>query len=235
MALKFKITKEEFDALDPSLQAHYKGDGAGYVLDTDAQSDDTTALRNAHERTKEELRQLRADETERLRLAEERIREELRANGNTAELERRLTQEREQLRTELTQQTERRTQQLSRVLVQDRAQSLARELSGDSWMVILPHIQSRLTADLDSDVPACKVIAADGQPSTLSVDDLKKEFLNNPAFASIIVGVNSSGGGAGRKTGGDASKKPEDYSQQERIELYQSNPDEYRRLFPVRN
>lgn len=235
MALKFKITKEEFDALDPSLQAHYKGDGAGYVLDTDAQSDDTTALRNAHERTKEELRRLREEEAERLRLAEERIREELRTNGNTAELERRLTAEREQLRTELTQQTERRTQQLSRVLVTERAESLARELCGDSWVVILPHIQSRLTADLDSDVPACKVIAADGQPSTLSIADLKKEFLNNPAFASIIVGVNSSGGGAGRKPGGDASKKPEDYSQAERVELYNSNPDEYRRLFPVRN
>lgn len=239
MALKHKITKEEFDQLDPVIQAEYKGDGAGYVLDTDAHSDDTTALRNAHERTKEELRQLRdAQETERQRIAretEERIREELRSTGNTTELERRLTAEREQLRTELTQQTERRTQQLSRVLVQDRAQAMARELSGDAWPVMLPHIQNRLVADLDSDIPACKVVSADGQPSTLTVEDLKKEFLNNPAFASIIVGVSSSGGGAGRKTGGDASKKPEEYSQQERIDLYNSNPTEYARLFPARN
>lgn len=239
MTLHFKITKEEFDKLDPVIQAEYKGDGAGYVLDTDAQSDDTTALRNAHERTKEELRRLREDqETERQRVAretEERIREELRANGNTAELERRLTAEREQLRTELTEQTERRTRQLSNVLVKERAESLARELCGDSWVVILPHIQSRLVADLDADIPTCKVVAADGQPSTFTIEDLKKEFLNNAAFASIIKGVDSSGGGAGRtNNGGGATKKPEEYTQQERTDLYNSNPDEYRRLFPIR-
>lgn len=235
MALKFKITKEEFDALDPLIQAEYKGDGAGYVLDTDVQNQDTTALVNAHSRVKDELRQLRETEAQRLREAEERIREELRASGNTTELERRLTAEREQLRSALTADVERRTQQLSQVLVRDRAQALARELSGDAWAVMLPHIQSRLVADLDSDIPACKVVAADGQPSTLTVEDLKKEFLNNPAFASIIKGVDSTGGGAGRKPGGNASKKPEEYTQQERIDLFNSNRADYDRLFPARN
>lgn len=235
MALKVKITKDEFDALDPVLQAEYKGDGAGYILDADVQSADTTALVNAHNRTKEELRVLREAQEERIREAEERAREELRKSGNTTELERRLTEEREQLRREKDADILKRTQQLSRVLVSDRAQILARELSGEAWAVMLPHIQSRLVADLDSDIPACKVVAADGQPSTLSIEDLKKEFLNNPAFASIIVGVDSSGGGAGRKPGGNASKKPEEYSQQERIDLYNSNPAEYHRVFPVQN
>lgn len=235
MALKVKISKEEFDALDPVLQAEYKGDGAGYILDADVQDADTTALANAHARTKEELRQYREQEAERLRIAEERIREELRSTGNTAELERRLTEERETLRREKDADILKRTLQLSKVLVNDRAQALARELSGEAWSVMLPHIQTRLVADLDSDTPACKVIAADGQPSTLSIEDLKKEFLNNPAFASIIVGVNSSGGGAARNTGGNASKKPEEYSQQERIDLYNSNPAEYNRLFPAQN
>lgn len=235
MALKYKITKVEFDALDPLIQAEYKGDGAGYVLDTDVQNEDTTALKNANERNKEELRRMREEQAERDRATEERIRAELRTSGNTEELERRLTAEREQLRTELTAQTERRTQQLSRILVQDRAAALARELSGAAWPVMLPHIQSRLVADLDSDTPACKVVAADGQPSTLSIEDLKKEFLNNPAFASIIVGIDSSGGGANRNPGSGASKKPEEYTQQERIDLYKSNPAEYNRLFPAKN
>jgi hypothetical protein len=235
MALKFKITKEEYDALDPLIQAEYKGDGAGYVLDTDVQNQDTAALVAAHTRVKEELRVQREQEAERLRQAEERIRQELRDSGNTTELERRLTEERESLRREKDVVIDRRTQQLSRVLVQDRAAALARELSGDAWLVMLPHIQSRLVADLDSDVPACKVIAADGQPSTLTIEDLKKEFLNNSAFASIIKGVDSSGGGAGRKNGGNASKKPEEYSQQERIDLFNTNRAEYDRLFPVKN
>lgn len=239
MALKYKITKAEYDALDPIIQAEYKGDGAGYVLDTDAGSDDTTALRNAHARTKEELRLLReSQEAERLRIAtetEERIRQELRASGNTEELENRYRQERETLRSEMTGSIEKRNQQLTRVLVADRAQSLARELCGDAWAVMLPHIQCRLTADLDAEVPACKVLTAAGQSSTLSLEDLKKEFLNNPAFASIIVGVDSSGGGATRKKPGAAGKKPEEYTQDERIELFNTNPVEFKRLFPAKN
>lgn len=239
MALKHKITKAEYDVLDPIIQAEYKGDGAGYVLDTDATSDDTTALRSALERNKTELRELRAQqESERERIAretEERIRDELRASGNTEELENRYRQERETLRTEMTGSIEKRNQQLTRVLVADRAQSLARELCGDAWAVMLPHIQCRLTADLDADVPACKVLTADGQSSTLSIEDLKKEFLNNPAFASIIVGVDSSGGGATRKKPGAAGKKPEEYTQQERIDLFNTNRAEYDRLFPVKN
>lgn len=235
MALKYKITKDEFDALDPLIQAEYKGDGAGYILDTDVQNQDTTALVNAHQRVKDELKRLKDEQEERDRQTEQRIRDELRTSGNTTELERRLTAERETLRSTMQQDVDRRTQQLSRVLVQDRAANLARELSGAAWQVMLPHVQGRLVADLDSDTPACKVIAADGQPSTLSIEDLKKEFLNNPAFASIIVGVDSSGGGANRNPGGNASKKPEEYSQDERVALYQSNPAEYNRLFPVKN
>lgn len=235
MALKGKITKTEFDALDPLIQAEYKGDGAGYVLDTDIQNDDTTALVNAHQRVKDELKALKDAQAEHDRQTEQRVRDELRTSGNTAELERRLTDEREALRTSLTADVNRRTQQLSRVLVQDRAATLALELSGAAWQVMLPHVQSRLVADLDSETPACKVVAADGQPSTLSIEDLKKEFLNNPAFASIIVGVDSSGGGANRNLGGNASKKPEEYSQEERVALYQSNRAEYDRLFPVKN
>lgn len=235
MALHAKITKEQFDALPDAIKEHYKGDGAGYVLETDTVPEDIAPLRNALDRTKEELKKLKDEQADRIREAEERAREELRKSGNTTELERRLTEERETLRREKDADIEKRTQQLSRILVQDRAAALARDLSGDAWQVMLPHVQSRLVADLDSDTPACKVVAADGQPSTLSIEDLKKEFLNNPAFASIIVGVDSSGGGAGRKPGGNASKKPEDYSQQERIDLYNSNPAEYTRLFPVQN
>lgn len=235
MALNAKITKEQYDALPEAIKEHYKGDGAGYVLETDTVPEDIAPLRNALDRTKEELRQMREAQEERDRQTEQRIRDELRTSGNTTELERRLTQERETLRTQLTADVDRRTQQLSRVLVQDRAAALARELSGDAWLVMLPHIQSRLVADLDSDVPACKVVAPDGQPSTLTVEDLKKEFLNNPAFASIIKGVDSSGGGAGRNKGGNATKKPEDYNQQERIDLFHTNRAEYDRLFPVKN
>lgn len=235
MALKVKITKEEYDALPDVLKAEYKGSGAGYVLDTDFVPEDVAPLRNALERVREENRQMREAQNERDRQTEERLREELRTSGNTEELERRLTQEREQLREQLTGNISRRDQQLSRILVDDRAESMSRDLAGENWALLLPHIKMRLRADLDGDTPTCKVCSADGQPSTLSLADLKQEFLQNALFATILVGVNSSGGGTARNPGGGATKKPNEYTESERIALYNSNPAEYNRLFPATN
>lgn len=232
MALKVKITKDEYDALPEVLKAEYKGDGAGYVLQTDFVPEDVAPLRNALERTRDELRQLRETEAEKVREAEQRIRDELRASGNTEELERRYTAERETLRSELSGRVGVREQQLTRLLVDERANSMAVKLAGKNSFIILPHIKQRLRAVFDGEDAVCKVVTGDGQPSTLTVDDLEKEFLNNPLFASILTGVDSSGGGAVRNTGGGASKKPSEYTMTERNEMYRTNRAEFDRLFP---
>lgn len=232
MALKVKITKEEFDALPEVLKAEYKGDGAGYVLDTDFVPEDVAPLRNALERVREENRLMREAEDKKVREAEQRIRDELRASGNTEELERRFTAERETLRTELSSRVGVREQQLTRLLVDERAQSMAVKLAGVNAPILLPHIKMRLRAEFDGDDAVCKVVSADGQPSTLTVADLEKEFLNNKLFASILIGVDSSGGGAARNQGGGASKKPNEYTTEERNDLYRNNRAEFDRLFP---
>ena len=237
MALKRKITKEEFDALPDVLKAEYKGDGAGYVLDTEA-DDDTSALKNALQREKEErarlaeeARTLREANAERLRTEEQRIRDGIMAGGNVTEIRAALEQEREQLRTELTGTIGNKDKIIAKLLVDDKAQALASQLAGERAALLLPHIRSRLSADFTGDEPRCVVIAENGGPSTLSIEDLKKEFLNNKLFATILVGVNSSGGATDRTGGGGAPKKPQDYTAQERNELFRTNREEFDRLF----
>lgn len=231
MALKRKITKEEYDALSDVLKAEYKGDGAGYVLDTEP-DEDTAPLRSALERVKEEARLLREANAERERTEAQRIREGILAGGNVDEIRSALEQEREQLRSELTGQISAKDQVIGRLLVDDRANNIAIKLAGKHARLILPHIRARLKVDFTGEDPRAVVVTEAGQPSTLSIDDLEKEFLKNPDFASILVGVDSSGGGASRDTGGGASKKPNEYTEAERRDLYNNNRAEFNRIFP---
>lgn len=238
MLLK-KITKEQYDALPEVLQNEYKGDGAGYVLDTDDKSDDTTSLKNALERVKEEKRLsdeaariLREEKAERERTEQERIREGILAGGNVAEIRATLEQEREQLRASKDADLDKKNKFIGKLLVDDRANTMAIKLAGKHAKLLLPHIKVRLQADFSGDEPRAVVVTESGGPSTLSIEDLEKELLLNPDFASILIGVDSSGGDTSRTSGGDASKKPNEYTEAERIALYTSDPAKFHRLFP---
>lgn len=69
---------------------------------------------------------------------------------------------------------------------------MAAELGGESATLLEPHLRTRLRYD-DGKV---KVTDSEGSLTVSSIDDLAKEFKNNPAFATVIVGSRSSGGGA---------------------------------------
>lgn len=86
------------------------------------------------------------------------------------------------------------------------AASLAIPGSAD---VLLPHIRNRLSVEYKDGVPVTVVKDASGKPSAMTVEELKAEFLANPAFAPIIAGSKASGGGAsggGRANGGAGAK-----------------------------
>jgi len=86
------------------------------------------------------------------------------------------------------------------------ALKLAAEMSiPGSADAMLPHIKSRLTTEIHEGKPVLRVLDADGKPSALSIDDLRKEFENNKAFAPLLIGSHASGGGAvnnGKEGGG---------------------------------
>lgn len=237
MSLKRKITKAEYDALTDVRKELYTASGDNFILDAEP-DDDVSELLRARDREKADaaeakrlLAELQAEKDERLRLERDGLLDDATKSKDIDKLQKIWTEERDQREAAHTAKLTQREKQLQKLLVDDRAEAISKELSPNAWEVLLPHIKMRLAADLDSDSPAVKVLTIDGQPSTLNVEELKKEFLSKPAFASILGGVNSSGSGATGNGGGGASKKPSEYTEAERVELYRTNPGEFARLF----
>ena len=95
---------------------------------------------------------------------------------------------------------------LDRLLRVNVAQAIASEIAlQGSDSLLLPHILARLGVEVRDGKRTTVVVDAAGRPSTMTQDDLKKEFIGNKAFAPVIAGTKASGGGAaGAKAGGGA-------------------------------
>lgn len=212
MKLKRKITK--LDEVDEKYRGLYKQEGDAYVLDVDGIEGDTGgedlgALKRAkdHEKEQRKAAELRARELE----AElDELRDGAsRKSGDVAALEESWKAKLAKREGELQSQIDALSGNLQTILVDNVAQSLAAEISS-APKVIMPHIRSRLKAELVDGKAVTKVLDAEGKASASTLDELKSEFVNNKEFASIIVGSKASGGGAsGGQGGGGAPAKPD--------------------------
>lgn len=81
------------------------------------------------------------------------------------------------------------------------AASLAAELFVNPALG-LPHVLPRLAVAEEGEDYTVKVLGDDGKPSALTLDDFKKELLQNKDLAPILRGTRASGGGAGGGQGG---------------------------------
>jgi hypothetical protein len=179
MAMRFKLTKAQYDKLTPEFQGEYvAGETDGeFILDVAdfPQGEDVgpikralDAERNAHKTTKTKLS-----------AAEAAIAEMPDVGALTAEHER----------------TNGKLKTFAeKTLVDNAALALATKIS-TSPSLLLPHIRSRLIADMSGDEPVTKVLGADGKPADLTIDKLGEEFVANKEFAAIIKASSGSGGG----------------------------------------
>lgn len=205
MALKRKITAEAYEALKDDIKAEYKKEpnGTAYVLDTD----DATELQNALQHTRAEI--AAANE----KIAETtRARDALQAKidaGNHSELVKKgdveaLTKSYDQKLAAAQTEYSTSTKKLRDMIVNTSVDSAANKLAGEisaSPTIMLPHIKTRLVCELDGDAPVLKVLGKDGKASALTLDDLKKEFLTDKEFSSIIIGSRASGSAPPSKPG----------------------------------
>jgi hypothetical protein len=179
MAIRFKVTKAQYEKLTPELQSEYiAGEGDGeYVLDvTDLPTPEDVgpvkraleAERTAHKATKTALSEAKA----------------------TIDA----TPDIETLKAEHAKETGKLKTFAEKTLVDNAALALATKIS-TSPALLLPHIRLRLIADMTGDEPVTKVIGADGKPTDLTIDKLGEEFVANKDFATIIKASNGSGGG----------------------------------------
>jgi hypothetical protein len=87
-------------------------------------------------------------------------------------------------------------------VLQTTVDSLATELFDKNAVIGKPHIAARLKIEVENGEHVVKVLGKDGKPSALTVDDLKKEVLQDKTFSGILVGSRASGGGASGGQGG---------------------------------
>lgn len=179
MALRFKLSKAQYDNLTPELQAEYiAGEAEGeYVLDVSdlPKGEDVApvkraleAERAAHKATKTALGEAKA------------------TIENAPDIE--------TLKAQHAAETGKLKTFAEKTLVDNAALALATKISTSPGL-LLPHIRSRLVTDMSGDEPVTKVLGADGKPSELSIDKLGEEFVANKDFAAIIKASNGSGGG----------------------------------------
>jgi len=234
MALKTKITKSEHDALSDELKLHYKADGDNFLLE----SDEANELRRAKERSDQE-RETYRQQAETLKRekdeAEDRARaaalEKAKKDKDIEALENSWKADKEAAVNAEKAVTEKREKQLREILEENEALRIASEIS-TLPKLIAPLLRNRLRAELDGDKPFTRVLDEAGQPTAKTLEELKREFVDNKEFASIIKGTNASGGGAGGdgNSGGGADKKFSDLSEAERVEMHRTNPEKYREL-----
>lgn len=196
MALKRKITKAEYDKLSTEIKTEYVADGDDFKLDIAGEADeDTGALKRAKDREA----QLRREAEKRAKEAEDKLAgiegDDARKKGDIATLEKAWQKKLDDAKAEADAKISKYENNIRATLVDNVATKLAAEIS-TSPALILPHIKARLVADLDGDTPTTKVLGKDGKPSNVTLDDLRKEFVDNKDFATIIRASKASGGGA---------------------------------------
>lgn len=227
MALKKKLTKEQFAALSADLQKEYKADGESFVLDVEGDdSVDWQKKRNIEAEHREKAERKAA-------ALQDQVDGLLRGaipKDDVAALE-------TSWKTKLTDAETKHAHEIAELngviatsTVTNVANDVAQIFLAPAAMV--PMIRGRLKSEIVNGVATTRVLDKNGQPSALTVEDLKNEFKADASLAPVIVGSKASGGGAGGSGSqpGAGGKKLKDMNEQERTKLYKENPAEFKRL-----
>ncbi len=209
MALKKKITKEEFDKLSDVLKAEYKADGNDYVLDVDG-DEDTGALKRAKDREKQRADDLDKQIKELQKKLDDLDTNDARKRGDIDTLTKSYEKKIEDLKAELNGKLSKSQEFAKKTLLDGTAMKLATKISTVPGLMAKA-IKDRLAVDFEGDEPTLRILDNEGKISALKIEDLEKEFLTNKEFASILIGSKASGGGApkgGSKIGSAEDGKP---------------------------
>jgi len=215
MALKKKITKAEFEKLAEHFKVEYKEDGENYILDLDGE-EDTGALKRALDREKQEAKEAKQALKDAQKKLDELDNTDARKRGDIEMLEKSWKAKLEARETELSGKIEKLQGATKKSLLVGTADKIASEISTVPALMAKV-IRERLHVDFDGEEATLKVLDANGQISALTIEELKKEFLTNKDYASIITGSKATGGGASgadKKGGGAAPDSQTDFSKQ---------------------
>lgn len=198
MKLKRKISQSELEQLTKEVQELYTKVGDEFVLNLDDTAFET--LKAEKKSAEEKLAKYEQEEEERIRKAEERAKkkaqeeyEKAKGDKDVEAIEKSWTDKYSKLETEFKGLQEKHNGYVTKSLVETAVTAMANEISTHPSL-ISPHIRSRLGVDLTGDSPKLVVLDENGQRSALTVDELKKSFVDNKEFSAIIKATSANGG-----------------------------------------
>lgn len=222
MSLKYKL--DSLDGLDDATKALYEKKGDKYVLKIEGgpEDGDVTGLKNKVEDLlgqQSELKKKLKEKEDAESAAKEEARKALEEaalkkgdiEGVRKSADERVANKEKEVRGELEPKLQKQDKTIRRLLVDNVAKTFAGKiaLKGSESLLELAALQ-RLDVDERDGELVTVIKGADGKASTMSLDDLEKEFRGNAAFAPVIAGSQGSGGGAGgnqSKSGAAAGAK----------------------------
>lgn len=236
--LNYKV--ESLEGVDENLHSLYEQKDGAYFLKvsgvvSESDVDGLKASRDALLTEKKEAQRLKDEaEAERLRIEREALEESARQKGDWQALEDSYKAKLAEKENEFAGERDTLRKQVYKLTVGDQALKMASEISKPHAQGVLTRfIEERLTLDESGNV---RVLDMQGKPSAMTIEDLKTEFKNNAMFQDIVVVNNASGGGAsGGGFGGGAAKKPSEMTEQERRDLFKSDPNAYRQIFGTKS
>lgn len=237
MALKKILDQAAYDALSDDMKKEYKkGEDGKYHLDLE--DDDAAELKRA----KDHEKQRRQEAEEKLRkkeeaeaAAEEKARKErekaAKAEGDLEALEASWKEKHEKDVAEAKAEGQSATKALKNIFIDKVARDMAEAISTVPDLLV-DKIKARLDLEIHEGEPITRVLSVDGKPSALSLDDLRKEFVDNKSYSAIIKASDAQGGGAGEggEGGGASGKKLSEMTATEEAKFANENPDEYARM-----
>jgi hypothetical protein len=223
MALKRKITKEEFTKLGKDVQTEYTAKDDGYILDLDG-DEDPDELRRARDREKQTAKDLRKankamqDELDELKAkVGDDTGDDKRKKDDIEKLERSWKDKQDKIAKEGAEKVAKANDFIRKTMVDGVAKTMAATIS-TAPSLMHRAIADRLTVDFADDEPVLKVLGTDGKASSMTIEQLQKEIVANKEYATILIGSKASGAGGPRngpelKPGGTgASEKVADLS-----------------------
>ncbi|WP_299726830.1 hypothetical protein [uncultured Endozoicomonas sp.] len=193
--LKFKV--DSLEGMEEATAAMYQKTDSGYQLAVDGlpEMEDTSGLKAKNAELLAKLKEQKDAKAAADKAAQEAADEAARKSGDVAVLEKSWSEKLAAREAELTAINEGMSNSLKTMLVDNVAQAMATEISV-SPALMMPHIKGRLSVEMQDGKHVTRVLDAEGKPSAATIDDLKKEFVSNEAYAPVIIGSKASGGQA---------------------------------------
>ena len=228
MSLKYEV--DTLDGIDETVKPLYTEAGGKFRLKVDGIPTGDDGMADRLKKLEANNRELLEEKRKAKYAAEASRLEAAKKGGDIESIEKSWAQKLADAQAAAAAERDQYLGMVSGLTVGQTSTAVAAELFGEHGELMLPHVANRLRVDVSDGRPKVRVLDAAGNPTALTVDDLKAEIRANGRFAAFLVGSKASGGGQPGKPSVTPGKKFSEYTATELAEIRRKNPAEYDRL-----